>query len=80
MLSSEKPSARRSATQASSIASSSRPRSVADSTSTNRHGVVWCGAGAVIAAATARRTASGSTASSVNSRTVRRAWTTSREP
>ena len=35
------------------------------STTTKRHGVVWCGAGAVTAAATARRTASGSTGSSV---------------
>ena len=50
------------------------------SSRTNRHGVVWWGAGAATAAATARRTAAGSTGSSVNSRIVRRAKTTSAEP
>ena len=69
---------RRSAIQASRIASSSRVRASCDSSSTNRHGVVWCGAGAVTAAATARRTAPGSTGSSVKARTVRRWVTASR--
>ena len=48
------------------------------STSTNRHGVVWCGAGAVSAAATARRTAPGRPARRVNARTVRRSASVAR--
>ena len=57
------------------MASSRRIRVGSSSSRTNRHGVVWCGAGAVMAAATARRTTPRSTGSSVNSRTVRRAST-----
>ena len=61
--------------------SSSRVRlACSDSRMTNRQGVEWCGAGAVMAAATARRTAAGSTGASVKSRTVRLAASTSPEP
>jgi hypothetical protein len=74
------PSPRRSAIQASRIASSSFSRAAADSTSTKRHGWLWCGAGAVSAVATARRTASDSTGSPVNARMVRRASGTSADP
>src|SRR5659263_197877 len=75
-----KPSRRRSALQAASIASRSRMRASGDSTRTKRQGVVWCGAGAVTAAATARRTAAGSTGSAVYARTERRPGTASRRP
>ena len=47
---------------------------------TKRHGWLWCGAGAVTAVATARRTASRSTGSPVNALIVRRASGTSAEP
>src|SRR5699024_7420071 len=71
---------RRSVIQACNISSSSRFLVSEDSTSANRQGVVWCGAGAVTALATALRTSAGSTGSSVKERTVRRAGTTSRDP
>ncbi len=55
-------------------------RAAADSSSTNRHGSLWCGAGAVSAVATARRTAPASTGSAVNALMVRRARGTSADP
>jgi hypothetical protein len=61
ICSSVNPSARRSATHASCMASSSVSRAVSDDTTTNRQGSLWCGAGAVSAAAIARSTAAGST-------------------
>ncbi len=58
-----------------------QPRAQRGSRSTTkRQGVVWCGLGAVTAAATARRSASASTGSSVKLRTVRRPSTASRRP
>jgi hypothetical protein len=47
---------------------------------TKRHGSLWCGAGAVSAVATARRTAAASTGSAVNALIVRRASGTSADP
>ena len=57
-----------------------RVRAAAVPRITNRHGSLWCGAGAVSAVATARRTAPASTGSAVNARMVRRASGTSAEP
>jgi len=74
------PSRRRSAVHAESIASSSASRAAADSKITNRQGSLWCGAGAVSAVATARRTAAAPTGSPVNALIVRRASGTSAEP
>jgi hypothetical protein len=62
------------------MASSNESRAAADSSRTNRHGSLWCGAGAVSAVATARRTAAGSTGESVNALIVRRASGTSADP
>ena len=75
-----KPSPRRSVIHASRMSSSRVRLACSDSRMTNRQGVEWCGAGAVMAAATARRTAAGSTGASVKSRTVRLAASTSPEP
>ena len=61
----------------SSVASSRAVRAAADSSSTNRHGSLWCGAGAVSAVATARRTAAASTGLAANALMVRRARGTS---
>ena len=62
------------------MASRSCSRACCDSSTTNRHGTLWCGAGAVYAASIARRTAAESTGCAENSRTVRRASGTSAEP
>ena len=78
MASSSNPSAARSARHRCCIADSSATRR--SSRTTKRQGVVWCGAGAVIAIETARVTAAGSTASSVKCRMVRREATASRAP
>ncbi len=75
-----KPSPRRSVIHASRMSASRVRLACSDSRTTNRQGVEWCGAGAVMAAATARRTAAGATGASVKSRTVRRAASTSPEP
>ena len=80
ICSSVNPSRRRSAIQASRIASSSPVRAAADSKMTKRHGWLWCGAGAVSAVATARRTAVALTGSPVNALIVRRASGTSADP
>ena len=73
-----RPSPSRSARQRSAIASSSAVRF--SRTQPNRNGVLWCGAGAVSATPTARRSAAGSTGSSAKSRTLRRSSTASRRP
>ena len=57
ICSSVNPSPRRSATHASCMASSRASRAASDDTITNRQGSLWCGAGAVSAAAIARSTA-----------------------
>ena len=63
----------RSARQASAIAASSARLAGAPSSATKSQGLVWCGAGAVHAAATASATASRGTGPSPNERIVRRA-------
>ena len=80
ICSSVNPSRRRSAVQASRIASSSAARAAAVSRITNRHGWLWCGAGAVSAVATARRITAAPTGSPVNALIVRRASGTSADP
>ena len=73
-----RPSPSRSARHRSAIASSRAARFAR--THTNRNGVLWCGAGAVRATPTARRSAAGSTGASAKSRTLRRSSTASRRP
>jgi hypothetical protein len=74
------PSPCRSAVHAARIASTKASRAAADSKITNRHGSLWCGAGAVSAVAIARRTAAPATGSPVKARIVRRAKGTSADP
>ena len=73
-----RPSPSRSARHRSAIASSRAVRFAR--THTNRNGVLWCGAGAVRATPTARRSAAGSTGASAKSRTLRRSSTASAAP
>jgi hypothetical protein len=80
ICSSVNPSPRRSAIQASRIASTRLVLAGREDRITNRHGSLWCGAGAVSAAAIARRTAASLTGSAVNARIVRRASSTSDDP